>query len=227
MPRKPRGINGPVRITSGADSVEFIPNELPDAKPAIEKVIIDGSRVTQSAMGADPWSLIAEPVQLEESSFDFELPTRAGKEHLDLVEFAPLSHYGGSYEKAPNKHNVGELADAYWALIKRKSAHYGASRRARVHLLVYITDFRFLPSETTFAVLEALLNRKRHDFLSVSFYSPIDTESGMFRELWPKAAGAGLSHNDERLLRAHVFTNLDNRKMKMSEDRRSAFFEAS
>src|SRR3954464_14975279 len=126
MPRKPRGINGPVRITSGAGSVEFVPNELPDAKAAIEKVIVDGSRLAQSQMGANPWS----------------------------------SNYGGSYEKAPNKHNVGELADAYWALIKRKSAHYGASRRARVHLLVYITDFRFLPSETTFAVLEALLNRK-------------------------------------------------------------------
>jgi hypothetical protein len=226
MPRKPRGINGPVRITAGGPPPEFMPNSLPAAKSGIEKMMVDGALSAQRALSLDIWSLDGEPKQLEEDSFDFELPTKQGIQHLDLVEFAPLTRYKGSYESVPNKHNVGELADAFWSLVKKKSSHYGQSRRARVHLLIYITAFHFLPNESVFRLLELYCRRKSHGFLSVTFYSPIDMESGMVRPLYPATDGAAeLSHGDERALRQREFTNMDMRKVRMSDDGHAAFFD--
>jgi hypothetical protein len=226
MPRKPRGINGPVRITAGGPPPEFMPNSLPATKAGIEKVMVDGARSAQRALSINTWNLAGETKQLEEDSFDFELSTTKGTEHLDLVEFAPLAKYKGSYENVPNKHNVGELTDALWSLIKQKSKHYGLARRGKVHLLIYITDFRFFPSDPVFTLLELYCQRKSHGFLSVAFYSPIDMESGVFRQLYPPTPGAlELSHNDERAQRQRVFTNSDMRKTRMSDDGHTAFFD--
>ncbi|MGH7650393.1 MAG: hypothetical protein ACREMS_00980 [Gemmatimonadaceae bacterium] len=226
MPRKPRGVNGPARITSGAESVEFMSNTLPSEKAGIESFIVEGARITQRALQINPWNVDGEPEQLDENSLDFRLPTKDGAQYLDLVEFAPLGKYKGSYERVPNKHNAGEFADALWSLVKKKSAHYGLSRRGKEHLLVYITDFRFFPSESVFSLFVAYCKRKIHGFATVAFYTPIDMESGMFRQIYPSVEGVlDLSNYDERLLRAREFTNMDMRKMRMSEDRRSAFFE--
>lgn len=52
-----------------------------------------------------------------------------------------------------------------------------------LHLLIYITDFHFLPNESVFRLLELYCKRKSHGFLSVTFYTPIDMESGMVRRL--------------------------------------------
>jgi hypothetical protein len=216
--RKPTGINGMIHVRSGGLS-EFMPRTLPQDKASIESFMMEGALRALESSGLDVYHLTRKPVQLSEDNFDFELPTATGTDFLDLIEFAPLQNYGGSYENAPNKHNVGQLADQAWELIKKKSRKYGGGRRVRVHLLMYATDFRFLFSDSVVALLTLWCARRYHAFRSVVYYVPIGTDSGMARVLHPGIIPETLlTAGDEHRLRNRELTNLDPRQFQPTPD---------
>jgi len=205
-----------------------MPSTLPTDKASIEALMMEGALRSLEFSGLDVYHLTSKPLQLAQDNFDFELPTLSGTDFLDLIEFAPLENYGGSYEKAPNRHNVGALADRAWELIKKKSKKYGGGRRVRVHLLMYITDFRFLFSDSVFALLTLWCARRYHAFRSIVYYAPIDKDAGMTRVLHPGIIPATLAtFGDEQRLRNRELTNLDPRAVKPTPDGAGVMFDQS
>jgi hypothetical protein len=224
MVRKPTGVSGVLRVESGGRS-DFLQSSLPTDKAAIEAFILEGTLRSLEFAKVDVYHLTAAPKQLEQNNFDFELSTATGTEFLDLVEFAPIGRYRG-YEGAPNKHIVGEIADAAWEVVKGKSKKYGLGRRGRVHLLIYITDFRFLFSDSVFELLTLWCARRSHGFRSVVYYAYIDDTMGLARVLHPSVGTEKLSTLvDERRLRLVQFTNFDPRKVSPTPDGEGVMFD--
>ncbi len=79
--RKPRGLNGPLRVTTGAKA-ELLPNELPADKAGIERAILNGALVASSTQQIPLYELVSGPEQNGENNFDFTLPTSTGNEYL-------------------------------------------------------------------------------------------------------------------------------------------------
>lgn len=119
---------------------------------------------SQSAKGWWAWPVGIEPRQLPQNDFDFAFDSAPEPEYLDLAEVAPLEGVRGGYEGAPTTFPRGKLVDAILWLVAAKSALYGRERRARVHLLLYITGFRFLVSDGVVGLLKASLRREHSSF---------------------------------------------------------------
>jgi hypothetical protein len=178
--RKPRGINGLLRLTTGRPP-EFLRVEHPDEKDAIERSILAGGINAAVAQSVPLYELVGEPVQNEENHFDFTLPTAHGDEYVDLVEVV----LPGGYEAAPSSYGVGAFADHMFALVKKKAKRYGMRRRSNVHLLLYSTDWKFLPSESVIALLSLYCYRRPHGFKTIAVTAPIDAEASIIWRAFP------------------------------------------
>ena len=224
--RKPRGVNGVTKLTSGQPEPEFIPTTLPDGKAEIERTICRAAFRSLSENGWKAWPVGVEPRQLPENDFDFVFDSDLNPEYLDLAEVAPLAGVRGGYEGAPTTFPRGKLVDAILRLVADKGAHYGRDRRARVHLLLYITDFRFLVSDGVVALLKASLRREHFGFASVSYIAQMDPESGLLHVLYPAPGGVPyFSAHDERRMRAELVTNFDPRSWKYDPEKQGFFQE--
>ena len=224
--RKPRGISGMVRLTGGVEKAEFIPDGLPAAKDAIEKEICAGAARSMRFHGWNTWPLESEPRQLAENDFDFAFVTTGDPEYLDLAEVAPLKGVRGGYEGVPTTFARGKLVDAILRLVEKKDLHYAGRRRSKVHLLLYITDFRFLVSEGVVMLLKVALRRQRHGFASITYFAPIGAESGFLCVLHPAPGGVPyLNRQDEARMRAETLTNFDPRKWQHDRERGGFFQE--
>ena len=195
-------------------------NAFPESKAGIESSIIDGAIRTQRATGINPWDITEDPKQLEENNLDFELLTARGPEHLDLVEYAPLDRYGGRYENLPERRSVGEIADGIWSVIDKKASHYGPQHQVS-HLLIYVTDFRMNINDAVFALVQTYCRRRRHGFKTVSYYAPIDMQSGVFLLFYTAPPGTPrLNDRQVRQLRQGTLINFDVRKFVVTPDGR-------
>ena len=224
--RKPRGINGLVIMNAGVEKAEFIPDELPTDKAGIEREMCAGAVRAMLFHGWRVWPLDGEPRQLAENDFDFAFETAGEAEYLDLAEVAPLKGVQGGYEGVPTTFTRGKLERAIMRLVERKGLHYGSSRRAKVHLLLYITDFRFLVSDGVVMLLKVALRRNHHGFASISYFAPIGSESGLLHVLYPAPDGVPyLSRYDEARMREGMVTNSDPRAWRYDPERGGFFVE--
>jgi hypothetical protein len=211
--RKPRGINGVVTLDNGVDDTGFVPTLLPDDKAAIELTICAGALRAMRTLGWTTWPQGIEPRQLAESDFDFAFDLADCTEYLDLSEVAPLEGVKGGYEGLPTRMTTGRHVDAILALVRKKAEHYRSRSKLKVHLLLYTTDFRLLASHGSVALLKMVLRRDPPRFASVSYYAPIQADSGLLHVLFPAPDGVPyLSVDDERKLRAGEVINCDPRK---------------
>jgi hypothetical protein len=198
--RKPRGTNGPVRLTSG-ELPAFMPVEHPDEKDAIERRIMVGAVGAAKAQSIPLYELVSEPIQNEENHFDFTLPTDTGNEFVDLVEVV----LPGGYRQAAASYGVGAFADHMFSLVKKKALKYGMRRRSNIHLLLYSTDWKFIPSESVVALLTLYCFRRPHGFKTVAVVAPIDSDSAiLWRAFPPFPSAAVIPTIDEKSLRKRV-----------------------
>jgi len=181
-PRKPTGQIGHLSLDPSARTAEFVTVQFPSTKPEIEQYILDcaieNTRKTSHAL----YRLTSSPIRNVESDFDFTLPTERGTQYLDLMEVKPP---GGTYDAGPASYWVWDFAEAVYAQILKKSAKYGVTRRERIHLLLYSTDWRFYPDRGVFQLLTIWLGQKRHVFRTVLHYAPADQTSGDLIRLCP------------------------------------------
>ncbi len=216
--RKPRGLNGVVRIGMGSLPPEFLPMVLPDEKPSIEKRIAQGAHRELQRIGSSIWPANAYLHPACEASWDFELRELEAKSlcgFVELAEIAPRELMHSGYEGAPACHRVGEFADAIMALIDAKSAHYGIRGKSNLHLLLYVTHFAFKPNEAVWHCVRHELSRNRigRGFKSVCGFMEIDEHTGILEELYPAPRGKHLSSVAATLgLRRQVFFNFDPRQ---------------
>jgi len=163
---------------------------VPDGKAEIELDIVRRAIKALSAAGTLPFHLVGEPVQNPEDDWDFSLPTLDGTQHLDLVEFAPLSRTAGSYDRVPQNRNNGDVADDVVALIARKEARYGSLVQRRVHLLIYTTDWRLTPPVRVERLVALDLSRRGTGFTSILYCSPWGSDLAHASILYPVASAA-------------------------------------
>lgn len=222
--RKPRGISGSTRLTGGSPTGEFIPLQLPNDKASIERVMCDGAYGALQLAGREVWPTGKVPRQLAEDNFDFAFDTAPELAYLDLAEVAPLSEHGGRYENAPRTFKRKKLVNAVKSVVQKKAMHYGLNRKVTVHLLLYVTDYRFRVSDTVVVLLRIALARTHYAFKSVCFYAPVTIETGVLHILWPSPDGVPfLSTQQERELLEGTLTNFDPRYWK-HDDVRGGFF---
>jgi hypothetical protein len=216
--QKPRGVNGPT-LLSGDGSAQFQPLPLPQKKADLEDVICAGAFRAFQFHGWRTWRTDSPPRRLEENSFDFALDTSDGVEYLDLAEIAPLGGTRGGYDSVPKQYKRGQLVDAVSELVRTKRRKYGVRNPATIHLLLYITDFRFHLSDGTVTLLRVALRRDAFGFRSISYFAPIDAESGVLNVLYPAPGGVPyLSPADEARYRQGTVTSFDPREWKYGED---------
>jgi hypothetical protein len=212
--RKPRGVNEVLKVTGG-HAPELIPNQLPVEKSAIEARMLDLALKAAEFMKMDLYGLVSPPVQNEENNFDFTLDTTSGTEYLDLVEIV----LEGGYEGASTSIAVGEMADQIFEQIKKKARKYGTRRRSNIHLLLYSTHWKFLPSESVISLLSLYCSRKHHGFKTVAVMMPIMDEAAVLWKCFPAPPEiTSTASEHEQALRARTLTQLDPRSAQSMPD---------
>jgi hypothetical protein len=198
--RKPRGVNGSFLFTPGKPP-QLTVHEHPDEKADIERNILTSAIEAARLQQVELYDLAADPIQNVENHFDFTLPTPAGDEYLDLVEVV----LPGGYVNAPPSIQVGDMADHMLGLVKKKSRRYGARRRSNIHLLLYSTDWKFLPSESVISLVSLYCHRRPHGFKTVAVVAPIFPERAVLWRVFPPHPTAEVvTAVNERELRSRV-----------------------
>lgn len=214
------------KFTGGVREPEFILHVLPDEKAGIERIMASGAFKAMQFHGWKAWPDGIEPRQLDEDDFDFAFDAPTGTEYLDLAEIAPLSRVAGGYEGSPTTFPRKKLVNAMMSLVQQKGMHYGLGRKLRVHLLLYISDFRFLVSDGVVLLTRLALQRNHYRFASVCFFAPIDAEAGFLQVLYPPPGGVPyVSRDDERRMREETVTNFDPRAWRFDPETGGFFQE--
>lgn len=180
--RKPTGVIGPVLLEDGG--ARFNRVEFPKGKEDIENFILDLALKALEREALDLWG--GTPQRNPENHFDFTVPTSPRPGYLDLMEVAPLAGTGG-YQKAPLEYNHGERADWVWAKITQKAQGYGMPRSEAIHLLLYSTDFAFVPSPGVLEILAYHCLTADRGFKSIVYCAPDDGESARIYIVHPRS----------------------------------------
>jgi hypothetical protein len=203
-----------LHVTSGKVPV-FLPIVHPDEKAAIERTILEGALKSTKAQGIPLYDLSHPPIQNEENHFDFTLLTGGGEEFLDLVEVV----LPGGYSGAPASYGVGDFADHMFGLVKKKSKKYGTRRRSNIHLLLYSTDWKFLPSESVITLFSLYCYRRPHGFKTVAVTAPIMAGAAVLWRAFPPFPSAdAIVGADEQYLRGRVLHQMDPQAAEATPD---------
>ena len=189
-PKKPVGVNGPIKIGFGSESstVEFQQLDFPKSKEEIEAFVVRGFLRDAVANNFLPPVRIA-PQQNAQDDFDFTLTIEGhGPKALELIEIAPLEHLRGSYAAASGKYKPYEFAEYIKTKILKKSERYRTSIGSGIVLLIYVTDWHFVLSESVLGLLQYWLARSSHCFQAIYCYHPIDTTLGVTHVIFPSTS---------------------------------------
>jgi hypothetical protein len=212
--RKPTGSTGSFKATvQGDGSVigAFEKIQLPAQKDAIESFVLE-KYVEAINTGH---RVIASYVQNPENHFDFTLTAINGSEHfVDLVEFVLPAANGSPYAAVGDWISHKEVADGLVETVNRKSAHYGRAGTTPIHLLVYITHYRFKPSEEAVRLAQHRLNKRRHSWASVQLITLRSQSEVRMRPLFP-VDGDPLDGNTPESFQDLRYLMLDAAEFKM------------
>jgi hypothetical protein len=207
--KKPTGETGPVLMSAGprgADA-EFQQLAFPTKKEDIEALIMRG--FIRAAETFLPFR-VQSYAPNKQADFDFDLLTSAGPKSAELAEVAFLKDVGGSYRAAPPSYKPYDFAQNVLNLILRKSTHYGGRPPAGLHLLLYITHWAFIPSQSTLSLLQFWALKRPHGFEGIYWYAPIMGDEGISFLIYPTPTDHWANFDPEAL-RSAVVQNLDPR----------------
>ena len=216
---KPTGVSGFFRIHVGSDghasgSFEQIPFSA--TKAAVEQQMAErfiASMNEHLAKSGDRFFL-SELQSNTENDFDFTVASPNGPAYLELMEVAPLR---GPYKQAPATYRPYEFAGVILTGILEKSNRYPNSTGRDIFLLLYVTHWSFILSDTTIACLRYWLRAQPTAFRAIFSYEPLDADEGVPHWLFPippRLIGAF----DPEQIRENVCTNLDLRDAKVAYD---------
>src|SRR6266511_925242 len=116
----------------------------------------------------------------------------------------------------------GTLLRPFMPWILQKSSHYGSSRKERIHLLLYSTDWRFHPDRGVFQLLSLWLGQKRHLFRTVLHYAPLTQTTGDLIRLIPTKPEERRRVNVQELKQAVIMPG-DFSKLRVEADGEVSF----
>lgn len=157
---------------------------------------------------------LSEPRQNVENDYDFTVSSYGRPADLELMEIAPLK---GPYEAAPHSYRPYEFAKAILSGITAKSGHYSrASSPRELFLLLYVTHWSFLPSESALACLRYWCAREPHVFSAIFVFHFLDSIEGVPSWIFPYPTDLLVAFDPEGI-RENVCVNLDPRKFEVRQ----------
>lgn len=120
---------------------EFV--DFPSEKEKIEELIVNLFLYATQHIN-DELKPFSDPVQNKENDIDYSMSCAEGPVFVELTEFAPLGELGlKKHTDAPGRFTVGQIAQAAYNLIMKKSGKYSVQNKI---LIVYkIQEEFFLP----------------------------------------------------------------------------------
>lgn len=183
MAKKPTGDIGPVSATSTPTGATGGWNKIvfPKDKESIETLIINMWASATRRVGGT----VHEIVQNKQNDFDFMLVLPGGTVSMELVEFMYRDGQGKPYDGDEIEIKSFDYAMQLAATVMRKSSHYGKVGGQPIHLLVYITHWRFWSNEVAIRLAQHFLNENPPIFENVFFIEPLEDKEGNARVLYP------------------------------------------
>lgn len=195
--------------TSTGVAAEYLKVDFPVLKGEQEKLIVEG--FLKSPPISEYRFLAFEGTSAEqnpENDFDFTLRSRNGNiSHLELTECAPFGKGTAGYSNAPSVHNSYDFASGLMNQMIGKSTKYGSSPKGGLSLLVYETDWKFMPSQKALALLRYWSLTRRHIFAAIFWYHPIELSKGISELIFPTPTNRWADFSPDKY-RDSVVTNL-------------------
>lgn len=210
-PAKPTGEAGVVKVSRGilGAKAKVQKLEFPTTKVEIETFVVNAFLPGATKCGLLPEGTTAQ--QNREQDLDFTLTFIDGDSgELELMEIAHLEDVRGSYSDAPSDNNSYEFAEKLIAKIKKKSDKYGSVGSGKRHLLIYPTDWKFIPSMTADKLIRYWLATKPHNFVAVYQFIPVTADDGPMSRIYP--TNDDWKGFDPEAYRQSLVTNFDPNK---------------
>lgn len=190
-PRKPTGKIGPIRASATPDGVSVVwrPVEFSEKRDEVELHIM---KLFCDALCREGFPSVKYK-QNAENDFDFTLDLPGGRTYLELTEIL-YEEVGGElansertnpYQSRKTIVEVDRYGRQIAEAVKRKSRQYGRAGQIPVHLLTYVTHWRFAPSETVIRLAQYHLLAKPPIFDYVFMIVPLMGDSAELRMLYP------------------------------------------
>jgi hypothetical protein len=216
MPRKPTGNIGPFRVTNapGGPTAEWLKIQFSTQKEEIEKFFLD---LFVSEMGKGG-ARILKAEKNPENDFDFTLELPNGKVSLDLMEIIYRDAQGRPYEGDNIRIESYKYAEQIRDAVMAKSVHYGKAGTQPIHLLTYITHWRFQENEVVMRLVQHMLQQSRPIMENVFFLSPFDDKSGALCVLYPSVNP--LEGHDPNTFKNRWYLTLNPARWELTFDKR-------
>lgn len=183
--QKPVGKSGHIRISIDKDnhSKTVVNIDLPMTKEEQEKYFLD----MFVKAGRKRGFAIHKYWQNKQDDFDSTLVVGNNSSiYLELKEIVipanndkNLSPYGKMNEPM----NVGDYVKIIVEMILALNSKYTSDKP--IHLLLYVTDWKFVPGETVLTLVQYKLHSLKLIFENIFFYIPIDQENGALQLIYP------------------------------------------
>lgn len=182
-PRKPTGQIGATKleISDGAPVAHWDKIVFPSEKEDIEKKIVGYFYREMLRQGYS----ILEANQNKESYIDYSLSLPSGKVDLELRELLYRDDEDKPYDSRQIKIMTLSYAQQIYDAVHKKSKHYQQTSAVPIHLLMYVTHWRFVPHEAVIRIAQHLLAETPPIFENVFLLLPFDETEAMVRVLYP------------------------------------------
>jgi hypothetical protein len=134
------------------------------------------------------------------------------------MEIAPFEIFDMPPDQVPGRHNSYDLAAFLFAKIVGKSRKYRSARSPGLFLLLYLTDWRFLPGQTALALLQYWCNRRTHSFEAIFAFEGDGQGADWVKLIAPTPAGFWKGFDPEKFRDSSV-VNLDPSKWYFADNR--------
>ena len=181
--RKPTGETGPFRVEMNAGEVVggWAKIPFPSVKADIEKTVVGYFERAMTKNGA---SIVAAR-QNAEADFDFTLTLPGGTVDLELREIHYQDGSRRPYESRDIKIKSCTYAEQIRDAVQHKSARYSPNSKVPVHLLLYLTHWRFQPNEVVIRLAQHFFAEQPPIFENVFLLQPLDDRDAEVRVLYP------------------------------------------
>jgi len=183
MPKKPTGKIGPLvmRNTPAGTSGGWETIKFPGPKDEVERFMLDLWISEMRKAGRSVLSVTKNP----EDHFDFTLELPGGTVYMDLAELFYCNKDGIPYENDDIEIRIYDFAAQTRDTVLKKSQHYGKAGDTPIHLLLYITHWRFWPAEPVIRLAQHFLSEAPPITENVFLVLPFDAANGTVRVLYP------------------------------------------
>lgn len=202
---KPTGKTGPIRVQRDENQVTMSWDviDFPKTKEGIERYIMQQFILAGQQGGFKILGVKQNP----ENHFDFTLNLPGGEVYIDLMELIYKDEDGNPYDSKNMLIESALYARQIVSLILKKSNKYQSRSETPLHLLTYITHWRFLPNETVIRLVQHKLSKEPHIFENIFYLSLDFGNEPTMRVLFP--SNDPLEGQDPSAFQDNKYLNLD------------------